>query len=76
MAWEVVDDYGKVWFRSRTLRACGIWIDPIFGINFTGRDQVIDWDDTDRVTHNDDGSYTVAMYEDMGTLTVRKEVRS
>jgi len=77
--WEVVDSYGAVVHRARTLTACGDWIDPICGIDFTGRE----WPrrngksiDADRFTRHPDGSYTVRMYEGGdgigGELIVRK----
>lgn len=73
--WEVVDSYGIVVHTARTLTACGVWIDPILGIDFTGRE----WGgniDGDRFERQDDGSYLVQMYEGSGgiggQLTVRK----
>ena len=73
MTWVVEDSYGKVVHRGRSLRGCGVWIDPILGIDFTGKDSP----DADRVTKQADGSYVVAMYQGPGgmggELTVRKE---
>lgn len=84
MTWEVIDSYGAVVHTARTLTECGTWIDPVLGIDFTGRA----WGkkkgksiDDDRFTRNADGSYTVQMYENQalgmgGELTVRKRVRT
>lgn len=74
MSWSVEDSYNKIVYRGRTLRECGVWIDPVFGIDFSRKGL-----DRDRITFNSDGSYTVQMYEGPsgmgGTLTVRKETR-
>ena len=71
--WVVTDSYGAIVHRARTLKACGVWIDPLLGIDFTGR---IWPDEVDRFTKNPDGSYTVKMYDGPGgmggELTVRK----
>lgn len=73
MKWVVEDSYNKVVHTNRTLRGCGIWIDPILGIDFRGHP---DSEDIDRVTKQDDGSYVVKMYDGPGgmggELTVRK----
>lgn len=82
MTWEVVDSYGVVVHAARTLTACGVWIDPILGVDFSGKAWGKDEDgrsiDADRFTRNPDGTYTVKMYEGGGgiggTLTVRKKV--
>lgn len=79
MTWDVIDSYGAVVHTADTLTECGTWIDPVLGIDFTGKA----WGrkkgksiDADRFTKNDDGSYTVQMYEGPsgigGELTVRK----
>lgn len=73
MKWEVADDYGKVWFTG-TLDECGAWIDPLLGIDFTGKV----WpDEVDRFELQPDGSYVVHNYEDValglgGVFTVRR----
>lgn len=62
--WEVRDGYGKPWFKG-TLRECGIWIDPVLGIELPGVS--FGWTpgiDNDRFTVNDDGSITVQNYTD------------
>lgn len=60
--WEVTDGYGKVWFTG-TLKACGVWIDPVLGIELPGVS--FGWTpgiDDDRFTVNDDGTITVTNY--------------
>ena len=80
MKWEVVDSYGVVVHTAKTLTACGVWIDPIMGIDFTRKEWGKDEDgrgiDDDRFVKNEDGSYTVDMYEGQGQLTVRKVAKS
>lgn len=79
--WEVCDSYGVPVFTG-SLVDCGTWIDPVLGVVFDkdhnpfwpGMDDV----DNDRVTKNEDGSFTVEMYSVAGNsggqLTVRRKV--
>lgn len=78
--WQVLDSYGIPVFTG-SLVDCGVWIDPVLGV-VMDPDQNPFWPnlenvDVDRVTKNDDGSYTVEMYDfgnfGGGTLTVRKK---
>lgn len=78
--YEVVDGYGKAWFTG-TLMECGVWIDPVLGVDFDHsmwgedgphRDGGID---DDRFTLNPDGSYTVLMYEGGGGIGGEMTVR-
>lgn len=79
-AWEVVDSYGAVVHTARSLTAAGVWIDPILGLDFSGKawgkDKRGRSIDADRFTKNPDGTYTVKMYEGPagmgGELTIRK----
>lgn len=63
--WEVVDGYNKVHFTG-TLKACGVWIDPVLGIDWHGTEWPHDADeesvDDDRIELRPDGSYVVTMY--------------
>lgn len=74
---EVTDDYGKVWFTG-TLMACGVWIDPICGIDFDrsgwGDQEDGAGIDDDRFALNPDGSYTVKMYNDTAGLGMGGEM--
>lgn len=70
--WEVVDSYGIPQF-SGSLTECGVWIDPLVGIDFLGQEYGTPSIDRDRFTLQEDGSYLVQMYENMGELTVRKK---
>lgn len=77
--WEVLDSYNVPVFTG-TLVDCGTWIDPYLSVVFNAENNPywpgMDDIDEDRVTLNDDGSYTVDMYQAGGgiggTLTVRR----
>lgn len=35
--WEIVDSYGIVVKTTKTLAQAGVWIDPVLGIDFSGK---------------------------------------
>lgn len=76
--YEVLDSYGIPVFKG-TLTQCGVWIDPLFGIDFNGREWGEDHDggsiDADRFILRDDGSYVVKMYEGPGGIGGEMVVR-
>lgn len=69
--YEVLDSYGIPVFTG-TLNECGVWIDPVLGIDFEGamwgKDHEGGSIDADRFTLQDDGSFVVRMYEGPGGI--------
>lgn len=69
--YEVADNYGKVHFTG-TLMGCGVWIDPVLGIDFDcsmwGTDHKGGSIDANRFELQPDGSYVVQMYEGGGGI--------
>lgn len=78
--WVVVDSYGAIVHRDFSLTNCGVWIDPVLGIDFTrkawGKNKRGEGVDDDRFEKQSDGSYIVKMYRGQagmgGELTIRK----